>query len=203
MQTGAALSRRDEDRDPASRLSELCRRLTTLANRIGSMEEMADSILADLTELVGEFQDASLPTAPPQRVRRRVKAEAARVLGRAAAAGASSLDIVPLASGDADVRIDDGKWFTLPATLTELLRILALNFGSSSDEFVGWKTKDEVAILLGKNLNKQFNAHAVTQLVHRLRRSLLDLGGVNPYLVQSNRQRGLRFALRHSKGEQP
>ncbi|MCP4896935.1 MAG: hypothetical protein GY906_08160 [bacterium] len=196
MHRGATARQSDAQQDHTSRLVELCRRLTILTNRIGAMEEMADGILADLTDLVADLEDTALTTAPPRRVKRRIKAEAARVLSRAAEGGAYSLKIVPRTNGEADVRIDEGTWFTLPSTLTELLRILAQDFGSAADEFVGWKTKDEVAILLGKNLSKQFNTHAVTQLVHRLRKELLDQGGVNSYLVQTNRQHGLRFALR-------
>jgi hypothetical protein len=106
------------------------------------------------------------------------------------------LEIKPRSDGFSDVRIDAGKSFALPPMLADLLAVLSLTGAASDDGLVGWKTIDEVAILLGKRSSRRFSRHAVTQSIYRLRKELFNRGGANPYLIQTNRRRGVRFALR-------
>jgi hypothetical protein len=113
-----------------------------------------------------------------------------------AVSGALALEIKLRADGAAEVRIDGGKRFTLPPLLADMLRILALDNGPSNDDLVGWKTLDEVAILLAKNTGGQVKKHAVTQNVYRLRKAMFAQGGANPYLIQTSRRHGVRFARR-------
>jgi hypothetical protein len=96
----------------------------------------------------------------------------------------------------ADIRIDGGKQFSLPPTLADLLTALSIDNGLSDDEFVGWKTLGEVAEYLARRSGRPVTKRAITQNVYRLRKELFDRGGVNPYLVQTNRRRGVRFAFR-------
>jgi len=111
-------------------------------------------------------------------------------------AGAATLEIKMRPDGMADVRIDGGKSFTLPPTLADLITALSIDNGQCEDAFVGWKTIREVADYLSRQSNKPVTKRAITQNIYRLRRELFDRGGVNPYLIQTNRRRGIRFALR-------
>jgi len=111
-------------------------------------------------------------------------------------AGAAMLEIKTRPDGMADVRIDGGKSFTLPPTLADLITALSIDNGQCEDPFVGWKTISEVADYLSRQSNKPVTKRAITQNIYRLRRELFDRGGVNPYLIQTNRRRGIRFALR-------
>jgi hypothetical protein len=119
-----------------------------------------------------------------------------RPLRYLAESGASTLEIKSLPDGSAIVRIDGGKEFTLPPMLVDLMSALSIDNGQRDDAFVGWKTVMEVAEFLTKRSGKPATKRAITQNLYRLRRELFDRGGVNPYLVQTNRRRGLRFALR-------
>jgi hypothetical protein len=119
--------------------------------------------------------------------------EALRV---AANSGVGSLELERRADGSATLRIDDGVPFVLPPMLADLLDVLAVDSGRSDDGLVGWKTLAEVTLLLGKHVGRTVSKPAVTQNVYRLRRRLYEEGGVNPYLVQTSRRHGLRFALR-------
>jgi len=111
-------------------------------------------------------------------------------------AGAAMLEIKTRPDGMADVRIDGGKSFTLPPTLADLITALSIDNGQCEDAFVGWKTIREVADYLSRQTYRPVTKRAITQNIYRLRRELFDRGGVNPYLIQTNRRRGIRFALR-------
>jgi len=113
-----------------------------------------------------------------------------------AESGASSLEIKARPDGMATVRIDGGKQFTLPPMLADLITALSIDNGKADDPFVGWKSIKEVAEYLTKQTGRPVSKRAITQNLYRLRKELFDRGGVNPYLVQTNRRRGMRFALR-------
>jgi hypothetical protein len=176
---------------------DLARRYRALVARISGAELLADSLafeIARLEELIaqGAGAPAAGGAAAAQREGRRAKDE----LRQLAESGVSTVEIKSRADGLADVRVDGGKEFQLPPALADLLRVLALDCGPTDDGLVGWKTPDEVAILLGKVAGRRSSRHGVAQNVYRLRRELFERGGANPFLVQSNRRRGLRFALR-------
>lgn len=96
--------------------------------------------------------------------------------------------------------MDGGKQFTLPPILADLMTALSIDNGLNDDGFVGWKPIKEIADYLTKKMGKPVSKRAITQNVYRLRKELFDRGGVNPYLVQTNRRRGIRFALRRKPG---
>jgi hypothetical protein len=170
-----------------------------LVERLSRAEELADALALDLEEIERALAGAgSAGRAPAGAVSPGLGDRGA--LRRTAEAGVSSLAVAWCADGAAEVRLDGGKAFRLPAGLAELLEILALDSGRRADGLVGWKTLDEVAILVGKRRGQPVRRHAVTQLVYRLRRELFARGAVNPYLVQSSRRHGVRFALRRSCG---
>jgi hypothetical protein len=179
-------------------MRELARRYRNLVSRISSMELLADGIALDLARIEKCLEAGALaePCGDEKTVGRKDREQETEKLRRLADTGALTLEIKPRPDGLCDVRIDAGQQFKLPPALADLLSILSLNGGQSDDRFVGWKTLDEVAILLGKKSGRRLSRHTVTQSIYRLRRELFNRGGANPYLVQTNRRRGVRFALR-------
>jgi DNA-binding response OmpR family regulator len=184
--------------DLLEQIRDLARRHRTLLSRLGSAELLADTISLDLSRIencleTGELEPVAEDekhTGPKGGGRSR---EQLRIL---ADSGVTTLEINLRSDGLSDVRIDAGKKFNLPPALADLLSILSLNGGTSDDRLVGWKTIDEVAILLGKRSSRRFSRHTVTQSIYRLRKELFNRGGANPYLIQTNRRRGVRFALK-------
>lgn len=174
----------------------LVRRQRRLLERLSRAEELADALALDLEGIERALAGAEGGELVPARERESECHADRRALRRTAEAGIGSLEVVWAVDGAAEVRVDGGKAFRLPAGLGELLEILTLDSGRSDDGLVGWKSLDEVAILLGKRHGTPVLRHAATQLVYRLRRELFARGAVNPYLVQSSRQRGVRVALR-------
>lgn len=183
----------------ASRLfRDVKKQLNTLLTKIDQADLLADSLSFDIAALEKFFETGRMPPVSPQATpgRRQERTQADEHLRQLAATGAHSLETKLRADGDFEVRIDGGKRFTLPPLLADVLRILAIDNGPSNDELVGWKTLDEVAILLGKETGRPVKKHAVTQNVYRLRKAMFAQGGANPYLIQTSRQRGVRFAQR-------
>lgn len=176
-----------------NRLRQLVERQKSLINKINRIEVEADSIAQELDELIGDDR-ATLPPSRP--ARREKKSEDIRLLRDIAEVGVSYLEIKPRSDGLADVRIESGKVFTLPPVLADLLYVLAIDSGRASDDLVGFKTLSEVTILLHKKASKEFTRRSVTQNIFRLRNELRRRGGANPFLIQTNRRLGFRFALR-------
>ena len=181
------------------RVRELARRHRTLVSRISSAELLADSIALELGR-IAECLEAGADA--PAGVYGKSSSEkgaapADESLRRVAEAGAGRLEIKPRAGGPCEVRVDGGKQFLLPPLLADLLSVLSSEGAFGGDGLVGWKTLDEVSILLAKKTGRRLGRHTVTQNIYRLRRELFGRGGVNPFLVQTNRRRGARFALRH------
>ena len=181
-------------------LNDLVRRHGALLSRISRAEELADVIACDLEQLQSHFAvDALISDGDGSSPAGRCNLRALETLRQIAEAGTSSLELNHRADGSAEVRIAAGKQFTLPPTLAHLLSILSDDSGRSDEGLVGWKTLDEVAILLQKREGRPFTRHGVTQQVYRLRKELFQRGGVNPFLVQTNRRLGVRFAVRRKQ----
>ena len=166
-------------------------------------EERADSVAQHLAALermltgaCGGKPISAIPAPPPLHK----PLESSLLLELAAQSGVPKLEIKCLVTGEAMVRVDGGKAFRLSATLASLLAALSLDNGKDDGEFVGWKTMLEVIARLQKQLGRAFTPHAIHQLVSRLRMALAIRGGVNPFLVQTHRELGLRFALRKQPG---
>jgi hypothetical protein len=176
---------------------ELARRYRVLLDRLSRAEEMADGMTRDLEEIEGELEASSANRPLKSRPRSAAPGlSAGEALERTAEGGVAAIDVTPRPDGSFKVRIDDGKAFALPPALGDLLSILMIDGGQSEDELIGWKTVEDVAILLSKRLGRPVRRHATTQHIYRLRRELFARGGVNPFLVQTNRRLGVRFALR-------
>lgn len=183
--------------DVPAELRRLRRELGTLRRALERDEERADGILQNLSELegrvvagfnVGSAFSAAGPRVPSAR-------PATYTLQLAAQVGVSALELKPLANGAALARIDGGAEFELSPALAGLLAILAEDVGSSDDALVGWKSVIEVTERLRRRLGRSCSRHAINQLVLRLRAVLAERGALNPFLVQTDRRFGLRFAL--------
>lgn len=180
----------------------LARRYKNLVNRISKAEMNATFIeyeLFQLLKMMEECLDVSadelaVDVAPGLALEAQAKPQ--KSFRYLAESGTSSLEIKARPDGMADIRIDGGKQFTLPPTLADLMTALSIDNGLSDDAFVGWKTVKEIAEYLARQSGRPVTKRAITQNVYRLRKQLFDRGGVNPYLVQTNRRRGVRFALR-------
>jgi hypothetical protein len=180
----------------------IARRYKNLVNKISRAEMNATFIEYEMFQLLKLMEDALHQTAGDVESRT-VGAPAPDTPGKAnkslrylADAGAALLEIKTRPDGMAEVRIDGGKRFTLPPTLADLITALSIDNGQCEDAFVGWKTIREVADYLSSQSNKPVTKRSITQNIYRLRKELFDRGGVNPYLIQTNRRRGIRFALR-------
>jgi hypothetical protein len=180
----------------------IARRYKNLVSKISRAEMNATFIEYEMFQLLklmeealhqsaGEFGGGAIESSAQD-----TPAKINKSLRYLADAGASMLEIKTRPDGMADVRIDGGKSFTLPPTLVDLITALSIDNGQCEDAFVGWKTIREVADYLSRQSNKPVTKRAITQNIYRLRRELFDRGGVNPYLIQTNRRRGIRFALR-------
>jgi hypothetical protein len=189
--------------DCASSIRRLARRQESLRRRISKLEEDADSLALDLANLADDLEGQPVATvSDSRRGDRRSGHDARAALQHTAEAGVGSVRMLPRSDGSADVLVDGGKQFTLPPTLADLLAILTTSRGwEPRDGLVGWKTLDDIARLLEKKSGRTFTLHAVTQQVYRLRREIFERGGVNPWLVQTNRRLGVRFALRLSPAQ--
>lgn len=184
----------------------LARRYKSLVNRISKAEMNATFIEYELFQLIKTMEeyleqnddrvDESAKDAAASALPVQTRRGTTNPLRHLAEAGAASLEIHPRPDGTADVRVDGGKQFNLPPNLADLMTALSIDNGAGDDGFVGWKTSKEIAEYLAKQSGKSVSKRAITQIVYRLRKELFDRGGVNPYLVQTNRRRGFRFALR-------
>jgi hypothetical protein len=184
--------------DLLEQIRDLARRHRSLLSRLSNAELLADNIALDLSRLekcleTGELSPVPECEKPARQHEGGPRREHLRLL---ADSGATTLEIKPRSDGSSDVRIDAGKRFALPPMLADLLSVLSLTGATADDGLIAWKTIDEVAILLGKRSSRRFSRHAVTQSIYRLRKELFNRGGANPYLIQTNRRRGVRFALR-------
>ena len=177
----------------------IARRYKNLVNKISRAEMNATFIEYEMFQLLKMMEEwAYQPDETPgvQGSNMEAHGRPNKSLRYLAESGALSLEIKTRPDGVANVRIDGGKQFTLPPTLADLMTALSIDNGPGDDAFVGWKSFKDVADYLTKQSGKPVSKRAITQNLYRLRKELFDRGGVNPYLVQTNRRRGIRFALR-------
>lgn len=177
----------------------VARRYKNLVSKISRAEMNASFIEYEMFQLLKMMEDLASEADENGNARlsnAAMPAKENKPLRYLAEAGASSLEIRTRPDGMATVRIDGGKQFTLPPALADLITALSIDNGKADDAFVGWKSIKEVAEYLTKQTGRPVGKRAITQSLYRLRKELFDRGGVNPYLVQTNRRRGMRFALR-------
>jgi hypothetical protein len=155
-----------------------------------SLEQTAEK-LCDIIYYMEQHSPAGSEIPRPPRPRERGK-NAEQRLRSAAQKGVRKLAIDRGANGRAVVLIGDDGELELPPGLADLLEILAADTGVSSDDLVGYKTVNEIALLLNNGAKKPLREHAVRERISRLRQMLRDCG-INPWLVETSRDGGYRF----------
>jgi len=161
-------------------------------------EFRADSVLLELKEIeetLAQDGPSRLPCVGARRTSRKpVNGNA--LLKLAAEKGTDDFGIRPLSDGAGAVHVDGSEEFRLPPTLAVFAGILAMGKSKPDNGLVGWKSLPLIASLLEKKTGRKFSKRAIRQLTFRLRMAFAVLGGVNPYLVQTHKQYGLRIAVR-------
>lgn len=187
----------------ATSLYALLTQAQHLATCLSDVEEQCDALAWNVLGLYDAMKDNRevLGRGAPQALRslrRRVRAmeERERIWARS---GVAAVKIVRRAAdGSASVWVEGcPAKFDLAPTLAALLEILITDPGTSDDALIGWRSRDEVARMLGARLGKTVGQHSLTQDLARLT-DALTAANVNPFLIQREDVRGLRFALRRS-----
>ncbi len=176
----------------SARLTGLRSKLSGLQKNVSALEEHLDGVLCDLDGLAG-LPDLP-PHLPPPSISDFALAERHRLLRQQASAGARSVKITPHANGAAHIQIDGRREVALPPAVAALFQILKDDFGTRTDQMVGWKTIAEIKQALVKRNVGSFTDRAVIELVYRLRRKFAACGE-NQFLIQSRRNLGYRLAL--------
>lgn len=188
---------------PPITMAALRNRLLSLAARLSKVEEEADE-LAYLVDMMLEQKDKHgqpsdvPPGSTPSRRRQMLSPDVRELLRKQAQAGVDSIQTVFRSDGYAVVSIDGKEHFNLPPKLGTLLAVLAMDVvgGPSPDDFVPWKTTEEISALFLHKTGEPIKKHALANAVYRLRKWLFQEHGVNPYLVQTDANGAYRFAVR-------
>jgi hypothetical protein len=171
----------------------LGRLIRTILGTFEKWEVKLDRLLLDLDNLA-TVQRRGAASVPMHRPGRR----SAEILRAQAAAGVSRLQIRPRADGRFDVGIGDGKPMTVNRALADLLTVISAE-AESTDHLVGWKTYDHVTAALGKPTGNRLTKGALNERIRKLRETFAA-AGINPFLVITHREKGVRFALQRTLG---
>lgn len=179
------------------RLRSSRRSISRLVRRLSEADELADRIECNMAALLDEATEAGLfgkavrglgarPT--PKRteklpVQLGPKPTAIRV------------DHTPQARGWMKVSIDGAASFLLEPRLARFVKFLLVDNGDSRDGLIGWWPVDEIAKLLGCKGHRKAGRHTVSQWIYLLKKCMASAGH-DKRLIQTDRQRGVRFALK-------
>ena len=109
--------------------------------------------------------------------------------------GARRLVIERQPNGWARARVDDFPELRLTPLLADLLSVLAVDRGRDNDDgLIDFKTPLEAAALLSKRTKKPQSVAGIRQSVSQLRKAF-GQAGINPYLIETDRRYGYRFAM--------
>jgi hypothetical protein len=181
----------------AAELDRVYRRLLAVASRLGQLEELADTALAELDALRERYQaDGGRHAGAGLRRIREIKRSLDKRCQLMAEHGTADFSLKLMADGTAMVRID-GKQLRLSPTLAALLAVLAADNGRGDGLLVGWKSLPEVAEQLTLRRGRVMRAGALRQNISRLR-AKLEEAGVDRFLVQTQGSQA-RFALQRPK----
>ena len=167
-------------------------RLQRLAGRLSDACDDVDAAAKALEDLVRRLSGASEVTPRRHAVR---SPEELRVMRAEEEAGASSLRVKRHADGTGEVSVSGRRSFALPPKLTLLLAVLVVPGDEADDGLLGWRTTSEVATALNKKTGGALAPAAVPKLAYKLRRAFRH-AGENWLLIQTNRERGIRLAVR-------
>jgi len=170
--------------------------LKRAAVKAAAAEEAIDRVLRDAVELEDDAV-VSFSVARARPHRGYANREEDELLRRMAETPVECVVIKRRPDDYADVCVGGGCWFVLPPRLADLLEILCARSPELSAGVVAWKPYALVIEALSLRSGKELTKHALTQLVLRLRQQLRQ-AGANPFLVQVNAHKGLRFAVRQT-----
>ena len=110
---------------------------------------------------------------------------------------AHNLDIQSRPDGSAVVSIDGGRKFVLAQQPAEFFWFIASGERDrcGSDPLVGWRSRSEILDFLAKSAGRSYHPRYINNLVNRLKNALRK-AGYSSGLIQTHRQKGLRFALK-------
>ena len=161
--------------------------LKVIIRKMERVDEMTEEVRFGLFAVEKALQDRGPAPAPAPAKR------AAPPEGPAPAV--HDFRIEEASGGSVVATFDNAKQVTLTRTLAELAIILASDEGESPDELVAWKSFERVGELLLERLGRKFSRHAISQLLLRLRKSLMVVDS-SRRLVQSVPQVGARLRLK-------
>lgn len=178
----------------SERLAKLIRLIRAIARPAEAVWKAKDDLEDFLAELLGD--EAATSLQDPSRIKRRIGATK-KQSGRKTAnnkLNASNVQIVRGRDGSANVTLVWSQELRLSPAMADLLEVLcSQDTGSTREQLVAWKPLAELMKRLREKTGKDLDPHTVTMRIHRLR-SILDQCGVDKSLVQTDRQRGFRFA---------
>jgi hypothetical protein len=113
---------------------------------------------------------------------------------------AYNMDTRQNADGSVVVAIDGGTPFSLGPRLAEVFQFIATaeKDRDGQDALVGWRTRAEILKLLGGPQGRPFHPRYVNNIVHLLKEALRK-AGYDRNLIQTNRLRGIRLALKRGQ----
>jgi hypothetical protein len=106
-----------------------------------------------------------------------------------------NLRLVRTGTGAAEASFNGGKVIALPPTVAELIAILASDTRPSTDEFIAFKSFDEVGDRLEKRFGRKFKHHNVSQVLTRLRNEFRK-SDLDARLIESSPSKGVRLRLK-------
>jgi hypothetical protein len=97
----------------------------------------------------------------------------------------------------AEVAIRGGRKFSLGPKLAEVFKFIATGEkdGAGEDPLVGWRSRTEILKFLKDSTGEEFRKQYVNNMVHLLKKALRK-AGYDHSLIQTHRQKGIRFALK-------
>ena len=188
----------------AMAIDRLGRRVARLARMAAELQSLAAEITTELgllRRVLADHANGRLDVAAELALRRAADARR-RAERRAAATGASRLEIRASRSGRAAVRIDGSDWIRVTRGDARLLHVLA-KAPADPDGFPRGQTYDEVRDAIAEKTGARPTRHALTESVYRIRRAL-RAADVNEFLLQVDRRSGrMRFLRRSRAANEP
>ena len=173
----------------------LARRVQQLSRAASNLRDLAVDLsteIAIIRRVLADDRSGRLDVAVDLALHKAADARR-REQKRAAATGASTLDMRPARGGAALVRVDGREWFRLTRSDARLLRLL-VHAAQQKDGSGGWRSYDQVMDAIEEKAGARPTRRAVTESVHRIRRALKSVD-VNEFVLQTDDGR-LRLLLR-------
>jgi hypothetical protein len=181
----------------ATAIDRLGRRVGRLARMAVDLQSLAVDLsteLAVMRRVLEDHASGRVDVVAELALRRAADARR-RADKRAAATGASKLEMRLSRAGRAMVRIDGSEWIRLTRGDGRLLHILA-ETPAGADGFPHWRTYDEIQSTIARKTGSRPTRRAVIESVYRVRRAMKG-SDVNEYLLQVDRGSGrLRVLVR-------